>query len=137
MTAAVKRQTTKRINDSSISWTFLIKAERIFCVGYKWLLQHVVFKSTFTQMSDSRTEDRSGEDLTNLSHNEKSVDNPIFTKFEDLSVIKNEEGLSRCSEPSQPLKPLLRQLSELEPMASNDSLSKRYMRIFSVVALYW
>ena len=88
-------------------------------------------------MSDSRTEDRSGEDLTNLSHNEKSVDNPIFTKFEDLSVIKNEEGLSRCSEPSQPLKPLLRQLSELEPMASNDSLSKRYMRIFSVVALYW
>ena len=87
-------------------------------------------------MSDSRTEDRSGEDLTNLSHNEKCVDNPIFTKFEDLSVIKNEEGLSRCSEPSQPLKPLLRQLSELEPMASNDSLSKRYMRIFSVVALY-
>jgi hypothetical protein len=88
-------------------------------------------------MSDSRKEDRSGEDLTNLSHNEKSIDNPIYTKFEDLSVIKNEEGLSRCSEPSKPLKPLLRQISELEPMALNDSLSKRYMRIFSVVALYW
>jgi len=63
-----------------------------------------------------------------------------YTKFENLSVIKNsgkEEELRRCSEPSTPLKPLLRTLSELEPMASNDSLSKRYMRIFSVVALYW
>ena len=67
-------------------------------------------------------------------------ESPNYTKFENLSVIKNsgkEEELRRCSEPSTPLKPLLRTLSELEPMASNDSLSKRYMRIFSVVALYW
>ena len=82
--------------------------------------------------SVERLEKESGVKLPEESTN--------YTKFENLSVIKNsgkEEELRRCSEPSTPLKPLLRTLSELEPMASNDSLSKRYMRIFSVVALYW
>ena len=88
-------------------------------------------------MSDLRTEEKPGKEFANLSDNEKSVDNPIFTKFEDLTAIKKDEGLRRCSEPSKPLKPLLKQLSELDPMPSNDSLTKRYMRIFSVVALYW
>ena len=44
----------------------------------------------------------------------------------------------RCSEPPKPLKHLLTQISESEPMAiNNEPLGKRYMRIFAVVFAYW
>ena len=92
------------------------------------------------QMSDLQTNNQPSEGPYNFSEDKTSVEDTKFKKFEDISAIKNsgkEEDLHRCSEPSKPLKPLLRTLSELEPMASNDSLSKRYMRVFSVVALYW
>jgi len=91
-------------------------------------------------MSDLHKDNQPGESLSNFSESKESTGDTKFRKFEDLSVIKNsgkEEDLHRCSEPSKPLKPLLRQLSELVPMASSDSLTKRYMRIFSVVCLYW
>ena len=91
-------------------------------------------------MSDIQSDKTSSEKLEKDSSVKISQESTKYTKFEDLSVIKNsgkEEELRRCSEPTTPLKPLLRTLSELEPMASKDTLSKRYMRIFSVVALYW
>ena len=85
-------------------------------------------------MSNLDTENKPGEHLVNSPTNDSKLQ-----IFDDLSLMKKagKEDVSRLSEPSKPLKPLLRQLSELEPMASTDSLSKRYMRIFSVVALYW
>ena len=91
-------------------------------------------------MSNIQSGKTTGENLESALSVKTSEESTKFTKFEDLSVIKNsgkEEELRRCSEPSTPLKPLLRTLSELEPMATNDSLTKRYTRIFSVVALYW
>jgi len=91
-------------------------------------------------MSNIQSSKTTGENLESALSVKTSEESTKFTKFEDLSVIKNsgkEEELRRCSEPSTPLKPLLRTLSELEPMATNDSLTKRYTRIFSVVALYW
>ena len=91
-------------------------------------------------MSNNQSGKTTGENLESALSVKTPEESTKFTKFEDLSVIKNsgkEEELRRCSEPSTPLKPLLRTLSELEPMATNDSLTKRYTRIFSVVALYW
>ena len=102
------------------------------------MLRKIIHSKSVLQMSDIQSGKTTGENLLNSS--KVPEENTKFTKFENLPVFKNsgkEEELRRCSEPSTPLKPLLRTLSELEPMATNDTLSKRYMRIFSVVALYW
>ena len=96
--------------------------------------------SAAVQMPDLSADRRSGEPLTDLPQAEKLTKEPRYTKFEDLPVIKKsgkDGDLHRCSEPSTPLKPLLRQISDLEPMAMNDSLTKRYLRVLMVVSLYW
>ena len=104
------------------------------------MLKEIIDSKSVVQMSDIHSSKTTGENLHSSSSIKVTEENTKFTKFENLPVVKNsgkEEELRRCSEPSTPLKPLLRTLSELEPMAANDTLSKRYMRIFSVVALYW
>ena len=100
----------------------------------------MVFMSVVVQMTDSNADTRVGENLTDFPQTKESDNDPKYKKFEELSVVKNsgkEDDLHRCSEPPKPLQPLLRKISELEPMATNDSLPKRYMRILSVVSLYW
>ena len=96
--------------------------------------------STVVQMPDFHTDTRTGENLTDIPQTKESPDDRKYRKFEDSPVIKNsgkEKDLHRCSEPPKPLQPLLRRISELDPMATNDSLPKRYLRILSVVSLYW
>ena len=95
--------------------------------------------SSVVQMPDFRTDTRTGESLTDFPQTKESTKDSKYRKFEDSPVIKNsgkEDDLHRCSEPPKPLQPLLRRISELEPMAP-DSLPKRYLRILSVVSLYW
>ena len=81
------------------------------------------------------------ENLSNLSRPEEStIEITKNTHIEKLPIVKEGgkgQNLHRCSEPPEPLKPLLKQISELKPMSSNDSLAQRYSRIVAVVSLYW
>ena len=81
------------------------------------------------------------ENLSNLSRpKDSTIEIPKYINFEKLPIVKEggkDQNLHRCSEPPKPLKPLLKQISELEPMSSTESLAQRYSRIVAVVSLYW
>ena len=56
------------------------------------------------------------------------------TKFDESPLIKHggkEDDLLRCSEPPEPLKPLLRQISE--PRLANASLTRNYLGTVSAI----
>ena len=58
------------------------------------------------------------------------------TKFDESPLIKHggkEDDLLRCSEPPEPLKPLLRQISDLEPTLANESMGKSYLHTVSTI----
>ena len=81
------------------------------------------------------------ENISNLSRpKDSTIEITKYTNFEKLPIVtegEKDQNLHRCSEPPEPLKPLLKQISELKPMSSTESLTQRYSRIVAVVSLYW
>lgn len=74
------------------------------------------------------------QDNVNVSNSMTSAKHSA--KFEDLPH-KHHPPRSIQTENQKPLKKLLRQISESEPIVMRESLATRYTRILGVVALYW